>query len=118
MRAGGILLSCRPSPRWIDPTRWPAAFLCGCAIPLKPEPNPSVKTPASPILLPSTLRLALTVLAGVTASSPATILTFNTSPAAAANSPMPQDYGDNASALSQLSANGLYQNQYDIDKLN
>jgi hypothetical protein len=69
--------------------------------------TPLTGRPFCAVLLTTLLPLAAMVPAGR-----ATILTFTTTPPLAANTAMPQDYGDKAAAVSQLSANGLYQNEY------
>jgi|GEM_PF-1183799 len=56
--------------------------------------------------------LTLALLAAPATRVLATILTFETQPAAASNSPMPQDYGDGVSAASMPAAEGARENLY------
>jgi hypothetical protein len=68
----------------------------------------------SRLLLATAVLFGLAPLPALIPTASATILTFDTSPKVEVYTSMPQDYGDNVSAASMLSATGTYQNIYEM----
>jgi hypothetical protein len=76
--------------------------------------QPPHKSTQSRLLLATAVLSGLTLLPALIPTASATILTFGTSPKVPVYTSMPQDYGDNVSAVSMLSATGTYQNVYEM----